>query len=116
MSITVNPPGGRPELRHQSVLNLSEAARSLGIAQAKNDAEAIDYWTGKVRMCEAALTANRRPVDLEQFRPPVEEVRANTMAYAATLTSAGRCTTFEKAKIAELDRLLILIAVGDGAA
>src|SRR5690606_38322637 len=49
---------GRAHL--QAVLNLSEAARCLGVAQAKNDQGAIDYWTDKTNEYEAALTATQQ--------------------------------------------------------
>lgn len=46
---------GAVRANRQDVLNLSEAARCLGVAQAKGDQGAIDHWTDEVARYEAAL-------------------------------------------------------------
>lgn len=55
-------------VEQQAILNLSEAARSLGVAQVKDDQDAIDYWSAEVARFER---------ECKGFRTTLAESQAN---------------------------------------
>lgn len=67
--------------KQQAILNLSEAARSLGVAQVKDDQDAIDYWGAEVMRFEREA---RQPM------PDVSALVEALDAAARSLETIGR--------------------------
>lgn len=69
----------------QAILNLSEAARSLGVAQAKDDQDAINYWSAEVARFEREA---RQPApDVSDYEQVLDDHRRLTRELDVLLNS-----------------------------